>query len=62
MLAVPSASLYTMLETNNVLGAGDVGLVIRVLVVLDLLAHVGDVQVSSLVTDVPIVQRLQQEK
>ncbi len=50
-----------MLETNNVLGAGDVGLVVRVLVVLDLLAHVGDVQVSSLVTNVPIVQRLQQE-
>jgi hypothetical protein len=32
-----------MLETNNVFGIGDIGLVIRVLVVLDLLAHVGDI-------------------
>jgi hypothetical protein len=61
MLVAHSASLYTTLETNNVLGTGDVGLVVRVLVVLDLLAHVGDVQVSSLVTDIPIVQRLQEE-
>jgi len=49
------------LKSDDVFGSGNVGLVVRVLVVLDLLPHVGDVQMTSVVTDLAVVQRLDQE-